>query len=112
MCGFLLRGVFLSLVLYLLFGIEAGIHIVTLGGQILGASLVGLFTACYHTIGRHLFTHVWIGRIVAAIWAGLTVIVVARLLPGYTVTNPSVFSYIVSVFCLIAWTIDNFIKDK
>jgi len=112
MCGFLLRAVFLSVVLYLLFGVEAAIHIVTLGGQILGVSLVGLLTACYHTIGRRLFAHIWIGRIVAAIWAGLTAIVVARLLPGYTVINPSVFSYIVSGFCLIAWTVDYFIEDK
>jgi hypothetical protein len=112
MCGFLLRAVFLSVVLYLLFAVETTIHIVTLGGQILGASLVGLLTACYHTIVRRIFTHIWVGRIVAAIWAGLTVMVVVKLLPGYTVTDPTFFSYIVSIFCIIAWVVNYFIEDK
>ena len=112
MCGFLLRAVFLSVVLYLLLSVEAAIHIVTLGGQILGASLVGLLAACYNTLGHRLFTHIWIGRIVAAIWTGLTVMVVASLLPGYIVTDPTDFSYIVSVFCLITWTVNYFIEYK
>lgn len=112
MCGFLLRGVFLSLVLYLLFGFEAGIHIVTLGGQILEPSLVGLFTTCYHTIGRPPICP-YLDRQNSSRYLGrVNGNSVARLLPGYTVTNPSVFSYIVSVFCLIAWTVDYFIKDK
>lgn len=112
MCGFLLRTVLLSVILYLLLGIEAAIHVVTLGGQILGAAAVGLLTAIYHTLARYFFANKWIGRIVAAMWSGLTVIVIVRVLPGYTVLDATLFSYIVSVFCLISWAINYFIKDK
>lgn len=112
MCGFLLRTVLLSVILYLLLGIESATHIVTLGGQILGAAAVGLLTAVYHVFVRHFFVHQRIGRIVAAIWSGLTVIVIVKILPGYKVVDATLFSYVVSVFCLISWATNYLIKDK
>ena len=112
MCGFLLRAVFLSLILYLLLGIEAAVHIVTLGGQILGAASVGLLTACYHTIGRRVFINLWWGRSFAAIISGLTMVLVVQFLPGYKVIDFTMFSCILIVFCLIGWLVNYYIEDK
>jgi len=112
MCGFLLRTVFLSLILYLLLGIESAVHIVTLGGQILGAASVGLLTACYHTIGRRFFVNICRGRSFAVIISGLTMVFAVRVLPGYKVVNFTMFLCILITFCLIGWIVNYFIEDK
>lgn len=112
MCGFLLRAVFLSLVGYLLLATEAALHIVTLGGQILGAAVIGLLTACYHTMGRRFLVNVWQGRILAAIVSGVTMLLVVHVLPGYTVLNVTMFSGIVIFFCIVGYIVNCFIEDK
>ena len=112
MCGFLLRAIFLSVVLYLLLGIESVVHVVTLGGQILGATLAGLLTSCYHTGSKFFFINIGLGRIFATMMSGLTTMFVVHVLPGYTIVSFTLFLYTVVFFCIIGWLANYFIEDK
>jgi len=52
MCGLLLRAVALSVFFFFLLDATSAIHIVTLGGQILGSTIVAVSAALLHTVSK------------------------------------------------------------
>ena len=108
MCGFLLRVVALGLFYFFLFDATSSLHIVTLGGQILGSSIIALAAALLHTASKKIFVRKTMRTVFATFCTAVVSYLTIKLLPGYIVGATLVILQI----CLAAAIIGLLIEDR
>ncbi len=112
MCGFLLRVVVLALFNFFLFDATTSLHIVTLGGQILGSTIIALIAALLHTLAKKIFA----GKTIRIVFATFGTVVIAyltmKLLPGYSFSDIIGATFVLLQICLAAAIIGILIEDR
>ena len=101
MYGFFLRAVTLSVLYFCLVYWTGVIEVVTLGGLVAGACIVGFGIALVHFLAWRL--SVFLLRRLALLFVGSSCLVIdiMRLLPGYSVVNNLGALILLAVFCLM-----------
>ena len=112
MCGFLLRVVALGLFYFFLFDATSSLHIVTLGGQILGSSITALTAALLHTASKRIFVRKKLRVIFASFGTAVITYLTIRLLPGYIVSDIAGATLVMLQICLAAVIIGFLIEDR
>ena len=112
MCGFLLRVVALGLFYFFLFDATRSLHIVTLGGQILGSSIIALAAALLHTAGKKIFARKSIRVVFATFCTAIITYLTIKLLPGYIVSDIAGATLVMLQICLAAAIIGLLIEDR
>lgn len=112
MCGFLLRVVALGLFYFFLFDATSSLHIVTLGGQILGSSVIALVAALLHTASRRIFTRKNMRVMFASFCTAAMTYLTISLLPGYIVSDIAGLMLVILQICLAAAIIGLLIEDR
>lgn len=112
MCGFLLRVVALGLFYFFLFDATSSLHIVTLGGQILGSSIIALTAALLHTASKKIFVRKNLRVIFATLGTAAITYLTIRLLPGYIVSDIAGATLVMLQICLAAVIIGFLIEDR
>ena len=112
MCGFLLRVVVLGLFYFFLFDATSSLHIVTLGGQILGSSIIALTAALLHTASKKIFVRKTIRAAFATVCTAIISYLTIKLLPGYIVSDIAGATLVILQICLAAAIIGFLIEDR
>ncbi|MEG0798055.1 MAG: hypothetical protein RSE47_06055 [Acidaminococcaceae bacterium] len=87
MIGLLLRAVTLSTLIYILLSMSTALQIVTLGGQIAGSLLVGVWGAIFHTVSRRVVRSRWAQLAFSTLWTVTLAYLTINLLPGWNVLD-------------------------
>jgi hypothetical protein len=112
MCGFLLRVVALGLFYFFLFDATSSLHIVTLGGQILGSSIIALAAALLHTASKKIFVRKTMRTVFATFCTAAISYLTIKLLPGYIVSDIAGATLVMLQICLAAAIIGLLIEDR
>ena len=112
MCGLLLRAVALSVIFYFLLDITSSVHIVTLGGQILGSAIVGVLAALLHTASQKILSSEKLRIVFATLWTAAIAYLTAKTLPGYIIVDAMGAVFILVQVCVAASAAGMLIKDK
>ena len=102
MCGFLLRVVALGLFYFFLFDATSSLHIVTLGGQILGSSIIALAASLLHTASKKIFAKKTIRVVFATFCTAVITYLTIKLLPGYIISDIAGATLVILQICLAA----------
>ncbi|NCD08366.1 MAG: hypothetical protein EOL98_02895 [Negativicutes bacterium] len=112
MCGLLLRAVALSVFFFFLLDATSSIHIVTLGGQILGSTIVAVAAALLHTVSKKILSKKSLRIAFATFWTAIIAYLTIRLLPGYIVSDFPGATLVLLQVCLASAVVGMLIKDK
>ena len=112
MCGFLLRVVALGLFYFFLFDATRSLHIVTLGGQILGSSIIALAAALLHTASKKIFVRKTMRTGFATFCTAAISYLRFKLLPGSLVSDIAGATLVMLQICLAAAIIGLLIEDR
>lgn len=102
MIGFCLRSVILSIAMYVLLSCGWAISVVTLGGQIMGAVILGVACSLLATVCKHLSSKKIVVIVSTALCFFLFFSYLINHLPGYDIHNISLVTIMGVVFGLVA----------
>lgn len=112
MCGLLLRAFALSVIFYFLLDASSSVHIVTLGGQILGSTIVGVSAALLHTASKKNVNSEKLRIVFATLWTAAIAYLTAKALPGYIIVDVTGAIFVLVQVSIAAAAAGMIIKDK
>lgn len=112
MCGILLRALSLSIIYFCLLEYSAGVKVVTLGGQMLGAAVLGVWASIFHTVSRKVVTTRVLQIMFSTLWLVVLAYLLVNSLPGWNIVSAVKAGYLLISFCLLSIIADFYIVDK
>lgn len=112
MCGFLLKVLVFSIMMYKVLGTVSMIHVVTFGGQLLGAVIIGFFAVVVPMFSKRVLSTIEYAHLTDALLLMLITYLTITFLPGYKLINTHQFIGGVIFFCAVSLTMNNYIENK